>query len=109
MVKNRHLLLLITEILDRLYGSKLFIKLDLKDTYYKIRIKRGDKWKIAFRTRYSHFKYLIMPFRLANIPATFQAYINRALAGLIDIIYMVYLNDILIFSAKPAEYWRHIK
>ena len=90
--------------MDRLCGSKLFIKLDLKDAYHRIRIKRGDKWKIAFRTRYSHFEYLVMPFGLANIPATFQAYINRALTGLIDITYMVYLDNILIFSAEPAEY-----
>ena len=90
--------------MDRLCGFKLFIKLDLKDTYYKIRIKRGDKWKIAFRIRYNHFKYLIIPFGLINIPATFQTYINRALTNLIDITYMVYLNNIFIFSAKPAEY-----
>ena len=45
-----------------------------------------------------------MPFKLANAPATFQAYINRALIGLIDITYMVYLDNILIFSAEPAEY-----
>ena len=45
-----------------------------------------------------------MPFKLANIPVTFQAYINRALAGFINITYMVYLDNILIFSAKPAEY-----
>ena len=97
-------MLLITEILDRLYGSKLFIKLDLKDIYYRIRIKRGDKWKTIFRIYYNYFKYLIMPFGLANIPATFQAYINRALASLINITYIVYLNNILIFNAKPAEY-----
>jgi len=35
-LKNRYLLPLITEILDRLYRAKVFIKLDLKDTYYRI-------------------------------------------------------------------------
>jgi len=39
-----------------------------------------------------------MPFGLTNTPATFQAYINRALRGLVDNFYIVYLNDILIFS-----------
>ena len=108
-IKNRHPLPLITETLDRLCGAKQFSKLDLKDAYHRIRIKRGDEWKTAFRTRYGHFEYLVMPFGLANAPATFQAYINRALAGLVDVTCVVYLDNILIFSEDPAEHWQHIK
>ena len=70
-IKNRYLLPLITETLDRLSGTKVFSKLDLKDAYYRIRIKRSDKWKTAFRTRYGYFKYLIILFRLVNTPTTF--------------------------------------
>ena len=103
-IKNRHLLPLITETLDRLSGAKIFSKLDLKDVYHRIRIKRGNEWKTAFRTRYGHFEYLVMPFGLANAPATFQAYINRALIGLVNITCVVYLDDILIFSETPANY-----
>ena len=108
-IKNRHLLPLITETLDRLSGAKIFSKLDLKDVYHRIRIKRGNEWKTAFRTRYGHFEYLVMPFGLANAPATFQAYINRALVGLVDVTCVVYLDDILIFSETPADHWRHVK
>jgi len=43
IIKNRYPLPLITEILDRLYGFKIFTKLDLKDIYYRIRIKEGDE------------------------------------------------------------------
>ena len=50
-----------------------------------------------------------MPFGLANAPATFQAYINRALIGLVDVTCVVYLDDILIYSAEPAEHWQHVK
>ena len=70
-VKNRHPLPLITETLDRLYGCKVFTKLDLKDAYYRLCIKAGDEWKTAFRTYYSHFEYLVIPFGLANAPVTF--------------------------------------
>ena len=108
-VKNRHPLPLITETLDRLSGAKKFTKLDLKDAYHRIRIKRGDEWKTAFRTRYGHFEYQVLPFGLANAPATFQAYINQALRGLVDVICVVYLDDILIFSNEPAEHWRHVE
>jgi RNase H-like domain found in reverse transcriptase/Reverse transcriptase (RNA-dependent DNA polymerase)/Integrase zinc binding domain/Chromo (CHRromatin Organisation MOdifier) domain len=97
-IKNRHPLPLISEILDRLGGSTYFTKIDLKDAYHRIPVKPSDQWKTAFRTRYGHFEYTVMPFGLTNAPATFQAYIHRALAGLLDTICIVYLDDILIFS-----------
>ena len=50
-----------------------------------------------------------MPFGLANALATFQAYINKALVGLIDVTCVVYLDDILIYSAKTAEHWLHVQ
>jgi hypothetical protein len=84
-------------MLDRLMGSKWFIKIDLRDAYHWIRIKRGDEWKMAFRTRYGHYEYLVMPFGLTNAPATFQSYIHDALKGLIDDFVIVYLDDILIY------------
>ena len=108
-IKNRHPLPLITETLDRLNGAKKFSKMDLKEAYHRIRIKEGDEWKTAFRTRYGHFEYLVMPFGLANAPATFQAYINRALAGLVDVFVVVYLDDILVYSNSEEEHWNHVR
>ncbi|RMZ74713.1 hypothetical protein DV737_g5810, partial [Chaetothyriales sp. CBS 132003] len=97
------------ETLDRLSGAKVFTKLDLKDAYYRIRIRKGDEWKTAFRTRYGHFEYTVMPFGLVNAPATFQAYINKALSGLLDEFCVVYLDDILIFSQNEKEHEKHVK
>lgn len=65
-VKNAHPLPLIDETLDRLVGAKVFTKLDLKDGYHHIRIKEGHEWKTAFRTRYGHYEYLVMPFGLRS-------------------------------------------
>ena len=108
-VKNRHPLPLISETLDRLNGAKCFTKLDLKDAYHRIRIRKGDEWKTAFRTRYGHFEYLVMPFGLTNAPATFQAYINKSLIGLIDHFCVVYLDDILIYSNSISKHVEHVK
>ena len=83
--------------------------IDLKDAYYRIRIREGDEWKTAFRTRYGHFEYLVMPFGLTNAPTTFQAYINYALRGLVDDFCIVYLDDILIFSQSEEEHQWHLK
>ena len=107
-IKNRHPLPLISETLDRLGQATVFSKLDLKDAYHRIPIKRGDKWKTAFCTRYGHYEYLVMPFGLTNAPTTFQAYINRALAGLVDVTCVVYLDDILIYSNSREEHVRHV-
>src|SRR5437868_5503636 len=63
---------------------------------------------MAFRTRYDHFEYMVMPFELAKAPATFQAYINRALAGLVDVTCIVYIDDILIYSKDPKAHRRHV-
>ena len=63
---------------------------------------------MAFRTRYDHFEYMVMPFGLANAPATFQAYINKALAGLVDVTCIMYIDDILIYSDDPTMYQQHV-
>ena len=79
------------------------------NAYYRIRIKEGDEWKTAFRTRYGHFEYTVMPFGLTNAPATFQGYIHTALQGILDIFYVAYLDDILIFSKTKETHTDHIR
>ena len=100
---------MISELLDRLSGSVVFSKIDLRHAYHRIRIREGDEWKTAFRTRYGYFEYLVLPFGLTNAPATFQAYINRALRGLVDDFCVVYLDDILIFSKSDEEHQKHLE
>ena len=107
--KNRYPLPLISEILDRLVGAKIFTKLDLRDAYHRIPIAEKDRWKTAFRTRYGHFEYKVMPFGLTNAPATFQAYINEALRGLLDDICIAFMDDILIYSRDVEEHATHVR
>jgi hypothetical protein len=102
--KDRNALPFISEVFDRLSSAKIFTKLDLKDAYHRLHIKKNNKWKIAFRTKYNYFKYLIIPFGLINALATFQAYINHALAGLINIICVVYFDNILIYSQNRKSH-----
>ena len=80
----------------------------MRDAYYRLRIKDGDKWKTAFRTRYSLFEYTVVPFRLTNALGTFQAYINSVLSDLIDVFCVVYLDNVLIFSKNEEEHERHV-
>ena len=109
IIKNRHSLPLISEILNRLSEVKYFIKLNLKNAYHQICIKKGDEWKTVFCTHYSHFKYMIMLFELINTSATFQTYINWVLTELIDIFCVIYLNNILIYSETLKQHHKHVK
>ena len=108
-VKDRGPLPLINETLDRLQKAKIYTKLDLQNTYNSIRIKEGDEWKTAVRTRYGLFEYLVMPFGLTNAPATFQRFITDVLREYMDVICVIYLDDILIFSENEEEHTKHIK
>ena len=71
IVKNRHSLSLITKTLNRFNNFKRFTKLDFKNVYHWIHIKRDNKWKTTFCTRYKYFKYQIMLFELINAFAIF--------------------------------------
>ena len=107
-VKNRYPLPLIMETLDRLVGAVRYTKIDLKDAYHRLHIKSSDQWKTVFQTRYRHYEYQVLPFGLANVPATFQAYINEALSGLLDVFCVVYLDDILIYSQAGESHEDHV-
>jgi hypothetical protein len=73
------------------------------------RIRQDDEWKTAFRTRDGHFEYMVMPFRLANAPTTFQVYTNEVLEYLLDVICVAYLDDIGLYSKSAEEHTEHVR
>ena len=79
IIKNRNALFLIRETLVKLYLVKIFIKFNIIIAFNKIRIKKIDKEKTIFFTRYSLFKYLIILFKLYNTSNIFQTFINEVL------------------------------
>jgi len=108
-IKNRYPLPLASELQDKLAKAKIFTTCDLQEGYYHVRIKEGDEWKTAFRTRRGLYEYLIMPFGLTNAPASFQTMINEILREYIDKFVMVYLDDILIYSEKEEDHEQHVR
>ncbi|KAM0712543.1 hypothetical protein Q7P37_011640 [Cladosporium fusiforme] len=108
-VKNSYPLPLIHELQDRLQGAKWFTAFDIPGAYNRIRIKEGEEWKTAFRTRFGLFEYLVMPFGLTNAPATFQAYINNVLRKYLDVFVVVYLDDILVYSKTYEDHVQHVR
>ena len=108
-VRNRYPLPLIPELLDRLRCAQVFSKIDLRGAYNLVRIKPGDEWKTAFRTRYGHFEYKVMPFGLTNAPAVFQHMMNDIFREYLDHFVVVYLDDILVFSSSIEEHTHHVR
>ena len=82
--------------------------IDIRDAYYRIRIKEGEEWKTVFRTRWGLYKYQIMPFGLINTPASFQALINNTLQEYLDDFALIYFDDVLIFLKTYEEYIQHV-
>jgi hypothetical protein len=107
-IKNSYPLPRVDELFDRLQGAKYFSKIDLRSGYHQIRIASEDVPKTAFRTRYGHFEFLVLPFGLTNAPATFMHLMHEAFREFLDVFALVFLDDILIFSKTLEEHERHV-
>ncbi|KAK9652865.1 hypothetical protein HCH54_010281 [Aspergillus fumigatus] len=108
-VKDRYPLPLTKETLNNLKGMKYFTKIDIISAFNNIRIKEGQEYLTAFRTRLGLFESLVMPFGLTGAPATFQRFINDTLRDYLDVFCTAYLDDILIYSKTRTEHINHVR
>jgi hypothetical protein len=107
--KNRYPLPLISEAIDRLSGARYFTKLDIREAYHRLQIAPGDEWKTAYRTRYGHYEYTVVPFGLVNAPEAFQGHINNVLRKHLDQFRIAYLDDIVVYSNSLEEHREHVR
>ena len=107
-IKNRYSLSLMKKIRIKLARANWFTKLDLKNAFHQIRMKKEEEWKTVFRTRQRLFEYQMMLFELANASITFQSVINTVLEKYLDDFAMTYLNDILIYFETTEKHKRDI-
>ena len=108
-VKNMYPLPRIDDLFDQLREASVLSKIDLRSGYHQLRIRSEDVSKTAFRTRYGHYEFLVLPFGLTNAPAAFMDLMNRVFRPYLDSFVVVFIDDVLVYSPDEATHRQHLK
>ena len=104
-VKNNYLLLLIMDLIDNMGSKRIFTKMDLQQGFNNIRIKKEDEWKRIFMTHMGFFELIVMFFGIFNLPAIFQAIMNKILRDMINKRKVTaFINEVLVETETKKEY-----
>ena len=107
-IKNRYPLPRIDDLFDKLRGARVYSKIDLRTGYHQLRVRETDIPKTTFRTRYGHFEFTVMPFRLTNALTAFMDLMHRVFQPYLDQFVVVFVDDILIYSQLGWEHEYHL-
>ena len=86
----------------------MFQKIDLRSGYHHIRIKEEEIYKTYFETRYGNYEFVLVPFGLNNAPTTFMCLMNSLLHPYLDKFFIVFIDDILIYSNNEEKHTEHL-
>ena len=99
----------IDDLLDQLKDASIFSKIDMRFSYWQLRVAEASIFKTAFRTRYGHYEFLVMSFGLTNSPAAFMSLMNKTFQSYLDQFIIIFIDDILIYSSSQKEYEKYLR
>jgi len=95
------------DCLDSLGDAQLFSTLDCNAGYWQILLAEEDMPQTAFTFHCGTYQCTRVPFGLCNAPAIFQRAIDVILSGVKWQNVLVYLDDLIIFSADTESNMSH--
>ena len=106
---NRYPLPSIDDLFDQLRGAWVYSKIDHRTDYHLLRVREAYIPRTVFRTRYGHFKFIVMPFRLTNAPVALMDLMHRVFQPYLDLFFVVFIDDILFYSKSEEEHEDHLR
>jgi hypothetical protein len=108
-VKNKYPLPRIDDLFDQLHGACVFSKIDLRSGYHQLKVRECDIPKTTFVSRYGLYEFTVMSFGLTNAPAYFMYMMNKVFIEYLDKFFVVFIDDILVYSRNEEEHEEHIR
>jgi hypothetical protein len=109
IVKNKYPFPRIDDLLDQLKDVKFFSKIDFRSGYHQMKIRPEDIPKTAFVNRYGQYEFTVVSFGLTNAPAYFMNMMNKVFMDELEKFVVVFIDDILIYSATAEEHEQHLR
>ena len=107
-IKNKYPLPRIDDLFDQLRGACVFSKIDLRSGYHELKNRVTNIPKTTFTMRYGLYEYTVMSFGLTNAPTYFMYLMNKVFMEFLDK-FMVFIDDILVFSKMEEEHAEHLR
>ena len=98
----------ISEMIYKLSGCSIYSKLDLKDSFLQIPLKKEDRIKTTFKWKEKYYNFIGAPFGIKHLTYHMQKIMEKTLNGLENFA-MPYIDDIIIFSKSEKEHILHIE
>jgi hypothetical protein len=107
-IKNQYPFPRIDNFFDQMKGTTVFSMIDLRSGYHQLRIKEEDIPKTAFKMRFGHYEFTVLPFGLTNALRVFMSLMNGVFREYLDKFVQVVIDDILIYSQMTEEHGKHL-
>jgi hypothetical protein len=103
-IKNQYSLPRIDDLFDQMKGTMVFSKINLRSGYHQLWIKEDDIPKTAFKTRFGHYEFTVLPFGLTNALGVFMSLMNMVFRKYLYKFIQVFIDDILTYSQMLEDH-----